>query len=382
MQRKNLFDGELKAQFANITYRRLMSRRWVTYADVLAEYLGLSSAKDLKYSISSYFTYTNEDDEDKKGFRELKKAFPDVCKAIREKLGKESIEEDGNNRNKRFRYVGKDDDPLADMRNAKVIDNLRQYWKFCQDSAGFFPKSWLEYFFHDCQDLLDMKVKRQKGEQVIGTSLDSILTNIEYLPLLYEAITNRTVMEIEYKPFDEEQVTLMFHSHYLKEYNGRWHLFGHAEGREPENGYNIALDRIQAKPRERSKVEYVSAPDHFYDEFFKDIVGVSHMKDSKKEHIIIRAHEHYIFKLMDTKPIHPTYEVVKPFGEYEDGKYAEFSVDVEMNNEFIGRVLQMGAGLEVMSPPEVRKEFTERVSNLASHYLRDSRKLVQTNLTI
>ena len=382
MQRKNLFDGELKAQFANITYRRLMSRRWVTYADVLAEYLGLSSAKDLKYSISSYFTYTNEDDEDKKGFRELKKAFPDVCKAIREKLGKESIEEEGNNRNKRFRYVGKDDDPLADMRNAKVIDNLRQYWKFCQDSAGFFPKSWLEYFFHDCQDLLDMKVKRQKGEQVIGTSLDRILTNIEYLPLLYEAITNRTVMEIEYKPFYEEQVTLMFHPHYLKEYNGRWHLFGHAEGREPENGYNIALDRIQAKPRERSKVEYVSAPDHFYDEFFKDIVGVSHMKDSKKEHIIIRAHEHYIFKLMDTKPIHPTYEVVKPFGEYEDGKYAEFSVDVEMNNEFIGRVLQMGAGLEVMSPPEVRKEFTERVSNLASHYLRDSRKLVQTNLTI
>lgn len=374
MQRKNLFDGELKAQFANITYRRLMSRRWVTYADVLAEYLGLSSAKDLKYSISSYFTYTNEDDEDKKGFRELKKAFPDVCKAIREKLGKESIEEDGNNRNKRFRYVGKDDDPLADMRNAKVIDNLRQYWKFCQDSAGFFPKSWLEYFFHDCQDLLDMKVKRQKGEQVIGTSLDRILTNIEYLPLLYEAITNRTVMEIEYKPFYEEQVTLMFHPHYLKEYNGRWHLFGHAEGREPENGYNIALDRIQAKPRERSKVEYVSAPDHFYDEFFKDIVGVSHMKDSKKEHIIIRAHEHYIFKLMDTKPIHPTYEVVKPFGEYEDGKYAEFSVDVEMNNEFIGRVLQMGAGLEVMSPPEIRKEFTERVSNLASHYLKPEEK--------
>lgn len=295
MQRKNLFYGELKAQFANITYRRLMSRRWVTYADVLAEYLGLSSAKDLKYNISSYFTYTNEDDEDKKGFRELKKAFPDVCKAIREKLGKESIEEDGNKRNKRFRYIGKDDDPLADMRNAKVINDLRQYWKFCQDSAGFFPKSWLEFFFKDCQDLLDMKTKHQKGEQVIETSLDRILTNIEYLPLLYEAITNRTVMEIEYKPFDEEQVTLMFHPHYLKEYNGRWHLFGHAEGREPENGYNIALDRIQAKPRERSKVGYVPAPEHFYDEFFKDIVGVSHMKNEKKEHIIIRAHEHYIF---------------------------------------------------------------------------------------
>ena len=375
MKRKNLFDGELKAQFANITYRRLMSRRWVTYAEVLAEYLGLSSAKDLKYSISSYFTYTNEDDKDKKGFRELKKAFPDVCKAIREKLGKESIEEDGNNRNKRFRYIGKDDDPLTDMRNAKVINDLRQYWKFCQDSAGFFPKSWLEYFFKDCQDLLDMKTKHQKGEQVIGTSLNRILTNIEYLPLLYEAITNKTVMEIEYKPFDEEQVTLMFHPHYLKEYNGRWHLFGHADRREPENGYNIALDRIQAKPRERSKVGYVPAPEHFYDEFFKDIVGVSHMKDANKEHIIIRAHEHYIFKLIDTKPLHQSYEVLKPYGVYKDGIYAEFSVDVELNNEFIGRVLQMGAGLEVMSPDNVRDIFAKRVKDLAMHYLEPGEKL-------
>ena len=49
------------------------------------------------------------------------------------------------------------------------------------------------------------------------------------------------VLEIDYKPYDEEEVTLMFHSHYLKEYNGRWHLFGHAEGKEPEYGYNIAL---------------------------------------------------------------------------------------------------------------------------------------------
>lgn len=77
---------------------------------------------------------------------------------------------------------------------------------------------------------------------------------------------------------------------------------------------------------------------------------------------------------MDTKPLHSTYEVVKPFDEYKDGKYAEFSVDVEMNNEFIGRVLQMGAGLEVMSPLEVRDEFIERVSDLASHYLKPKEK--------
>ena len=35
-----------------------MSRRWVTYADILAEYLGLESINDLEYSVSKYYEYT------------------------------------------------------------------------------------------------------------------------------------------------------------------------------------------------------------------------------------------------------------------------------------------------------------------------------------
>ena len=185
------------------------------------------------------------------GYGELKKAFPAVRKSIQEKLGTECFEEEGNNRNKRFRYIGNDDDPLADMRNAKVINDLRQYWRFCQDSAGFFPSSWLEYFFKDSRDLLEIKTKRKKGEQVLSVSIDRMLTNIEILPFLYEAIVRKQVLSIVYKPYNEEKRTLVFHPHFLKEYNGRWNLFGHAEGHSPENGYNIPLDRSQPKPCER-----------------------------------------------------------------------------------------------------------------------------------
>ena len=115
-------------------------------------------------------------------------------------------------------------------------------------------------------------------------------------------------------------------------------------------------------------IEYVAAPKHFYDEFFKDIVGVSHMKDARKEHIVIRARSLYIYKLMDTKPLHQSCTVVRSFAHYEDGEYAEFSVDVEPNNEFYGRILQMGAGLEVVSPENVRNEIAQRVHNLADLY--------------
>lgn len=358
MIKKNLFDGEsYYAIFAQVTYKWLMSRKWVTYADIMADYQGLKSANELTCNVSNCDNYG-----------ELKKAFRDVRSAIITKVGDGCFEDEGNNRNKRFRYIGKDNDPLADMRNAKVINNLRQYRKFCQDSAGFFPKSWLEYFFKDCQDLLEMKARKRKGEQVISASLDRILTNMEYLPMLYEAIVNKQVLEIDYKPYGGEQETLTFHPHYLKEYNGRWNLFGHAEVHSPENGYNIPLDRIQARPREKSKIEYISAPPMFYEQFFKDIVGVSHTKDTTKYDIVLRAHTYYIYKLTETKPIHPSQSIASPWGDHEDGTYGDFFLEVEVNNEFFGRILQMGAGLEIVSPNEVRDLFKQRVKDLAKLY--------------
>lgn len=356
--RKNLFDGEsYHAMFAQVAYRWLMSRKWVTYADIMADYLGLKSAKDLPCNVSNCDNYG-----------ELKKAFRDIRSTIITIVGEGCFEEEGNNRNRRFRYIGKENDPLSEMRNAKVINNLRQYWKFCQDSAGFFPKSWLEYFFKDCQDLLEMKSRKQKGEQVISASVDRILTNIEYLPMLYEAIVNKQVLEIDYKPFGGDLETLIFHPQYLKEYNGRWNLFGHAEGHSPENGYNIPLDRIQTRPREKSKIEYISALPMFYEQFFKNIVGVSHTKDTTTFDIVLRAHTYYIYKLTETKPIHHSQSIAKPWGDHEDGTYGEFSLEVEVNNEFFGRILQMGAGLEILLPIEVRDLFKQRVKDLAKLY--------------
>ena len=71
---------------------------------------------------------------------------------------------------------------------------------------------------------------------------------------------------------------------------------------------------------------------------------------------------------MDTPPLHQSHTVVRPFAQYEDSEYAEFSVDVEPNNEFYGRILQMGAGLEVVSPESVRNEMAKRVQDLATLY--------------
>lgn len=355
MRQYNIFDGDSDyAGFAKAAYKILMSRRWITYTDVMIE---ANYGKKLDCSISCC-----------KGYGELKKAFPAVCRAINQKAGCDCIETEGSNRNRRFRYIGMEDNPLSDMLNVKIIRDIEKYWNFCQESAGFFPTSWLEYFFRDTKDLLAIKQNKQKGHQILSSSIDRILTNIDLLPSLYMAIINKTALSIEYRPYEEDIQSFTFHPHCLKEYNGRWHLFGHAEGRVPEFGYNLALDRIVSKPRELYNVKYIPSPPNFYNDFFKDIIGVSHYSQEVVQEIHIRAHSKSIFMLMATKKLHHSQETIIPFGEYKDGRYGDFSIQVEVNNEFIGRILQMGEGLEIISPPNVRERLRETVLKMNNLY--------------
>lgn len=358
MAKGNIFEGEsYYAMFAGLCYKWSISRKWFSYADIMAEHLMLSSANELPCNVSNCDNYG-----------ELKKAFRDVRKEIVDKEGIGCFQEDGNNRNKKFRYIGKNNDPLADIINAKVVNDLKQYWQFCQDSAGFFPKSWLEYFFKDCRDLLEIKSKKKRGEQVLSSSMDRILKNIDMLPFLYEAIIHNQVLAIEYKPFEEEQREMIFHPHLLREYNGRWFLLGHVDGKEPEWGICIALDRIAKKPREVYNVEYQKAPQNFYEEFFNNIVGVTHKSNAEVIDVHIRVHSLYMYKLTETKPIHKSQEIAIPFGEHEDGTYGEFRMHVVINNELIGRLLQYGSDIEVVAPVEARKKVEERVKKMYERY--------------
>ena len=356
MPTKNVFAGfGLRSEFVNLIYRELMKRKFLSYADVLTLYYGRPEGYYNKMACNSEPAYG-----------ELKKAFPDILKAL-EEVCPGCTEDNGKSKGRAYRYIGKDDDPLAEERKAVVQKSVEEYVEFCKASAGILPSSWFSSFFENTQLLLDVNREAEHGEGHLRTGYEQNLTNIDLLPVFHKAITECKVLRFDYQPFGKDPFSLTFHPQFLKEYNGRWFVFGEAD-REPFKAYNVPLDRIVGEVTTIDHVEYIPAEKGFYQQFFKDIIGVTHEKDAKVENVVVRTKTEYQHGLLLTKPLHHSQKEMLPFGEYPDGFYGEVMLTIEPNREFLGKVLAYGQYLEVMQPQPLREQIKEILKEQLDQY--------------
>ena len=309
MATKNIFAGVgVRTTFVNIFYDELMKQEFVTLADVMC--LKRGKPKGF-YDHNPKATLSKET-----YYGDLKKASSEVVKAL-ECAIPGCIEDNGKvGKGKAFRYVGKNDDPLAAERQAIEQKRIEDYVAFCKASAGILPSSWFSSYFENTQLLLDTNREVESGEGHIRSSLEQNLTNIDLLPVFNKAITDRQVLRFSYQRFGQESFELIFHPQFLKEYNGRWFVFGEAN-KEPFKAYNVPLDRIVGVVNPVDDVEYIPAEKGFYQQYFKNIIGVTHEKNAKVEQVVIRTKTEYQHGLLLTKPLHHSQEEILPFGEHD-----------------------------------------------------------------
>lgn len=345
---KNIFGGQsARALFAHYVYEELRKREFVSLVDVLCIYY--------KRDKSYYDLHTYSSD---KAYIQLKKAFPEVVKALEKVYPGCVIDNGKTGKGKAYRYVGKDDDPLAAERKAVIQKSVEDYVEFCKASAGIMPASWFSSFFENTQLLLDTERESEDGNALIRSSLEQNLTNIHLLPVFYKAITDHQVLRFSYQRFGQEAFELTFHPQFLKEYNGRWFVFGEAD-REPYKAYNVPLDRIVGEISEVDDVEYIPAEKGFYQNFFKNIIGVTHEKGAKVEEVVIRTKTEYQHGLLLTKPLHHSQKETQPFGEHETGSFGEVTLFIEPNRELLGKILAYGQYLEVIQPITLREQIID-----------------------
>lgn len=187
-----------------------------------------------------------------------------------------------------------------------------------------------------------IKVKSEDQSSTIAFENQPIALGNENLEDIYTAILNKSTLKIKYHPFKHKgSSTWIIHPYFLKEYNNRWFLIGLYNETKTLGIY--ALDRM--KEVKVSNVSYITNSTFDADDYFKNIIGVTKLTDTKVEKIIFRIRKERAYYLI-TKPIHSSQKISKRL----DNGDIEFKINIIINKELISLILSFGKDITVLEP--------------------------------
>lgn len=205
----------------------------------------------------------------------------------------------------------------------------------------------------------DLKISTN-DKPIIGFDSSQDLKGIEFFSTLYNAVQNKTPLEITYKDFkSEEPYTYLFHPYYLKEYNNRWFLFGlHLESWKSD--WNVAIDRIVAvNPK---AIPFIENETIDWQDYFSDMIGVSKSENAVLEQIVLHFNQ-VTGKYMENKSIHETQK-----HKWINENTLELKINVMVNYELERLILSYGESVKVIEPVHLMLKIKARLNNALINY--------------
>ena len=208
--------------------------------------------------------------------------------------------------------------------------------------------------------LLNDKFSLKDNEQKVM----SLETNIdykgyEYITPIFNAIINKSVVVINYEPFNKQEYQVTFHPYHLKQYNNRWFVFGLNEFNNMPQ-WNLALDRING---EITKINSKYIQDNTdWTDFFDDIIGVSKEMYKKVEEVKLVFNKEQA-PYIQTKPLHGSQK-----SKFLDDGSLEIRIKVMLNYELEMRILSFGEKVKVIAPDILVQTIRNRVKLLFKLY--------------
>lgn len=236
----------------------------------------------------------------------------------------------------------------------------------CQRVGGYL------YFIANPDDIDEDRLKKWMLDSfavgnIIGEHLslngriivDEIPSGREHLTALLAAMKENKVVNITYRPFTKTQdYTFPIEPYCVKLFENRWYVLGHNLNYDDFRLYG--LDRIESL---ESTGESFRLPKDFdADAFFSTAYGIVIDDDVRPERIVIRAngnHKHYLKSL----PLHHSQRLIEDCGEH-----ADFELYLAPTYDFVMKLLQAGAMIEVLEPAHLRKTMQGWISDMHKLY--------------
>ena len=124
--------------------------------------------------------------------------------------------------------------------NSMEAEQMRSALLLLQRFSGMPQFDWIQEIIPQLEKSFGLN---EKAEGIIAFDDNPDLKGRHFLGELYQHILDKSVLNINYQPFNSENYSLLtIHPYYLKQYNKRWYLFGWND--EANKLFNLPLYRF------------------------------------------------------------------------------------------------------------------------------------------
>lgn len=264
---------------------------------------------------------------------------------------------------KAYQYDGKkcyyryEDRSFTIFNNALSVDDMNKLQSTI-DMLGKFRGSaaniWLEEVISSLEYRFGLK---SNVEHLISFEQNEQLKGIENLADIIDSTVNHQTLEIVYLTFRGKEIPMVIHPYYVKQYNGRWFLYGLND--ELGKISNLALDGI-LKFR-KSDIPFKKNEQYDFSTYFDDVAGVTIPNDEVKKETIGLRFSRSRFPYVASKPIHRSQIIV-------DENKCEIEIQVRPTRELDQQLFSFIPDVEVLYPEWYRQQIQEKIADNLKKY--------------
>lgn len=254
-----------------------------------------------------------------------------------------------------YRYSEKDFSIYKNELSVAEVQNLRSTIEMLSKYRGLPSNGWLEEVISNLEIRFGVK---GNAENLVSFGQNEQLKGIEYLSDIIDATINHQPLEIDYISANGNYHKHILHPYFVKQYNGRWYLFG--LDNEEERIKNLAFDRIQRIENSNHVFRKNEMID--FNIYFDNVVGVTvpYTNETELVDIILRFSQKR-FKYVTSKPIHKSQVTISE---------EECTISLKLYNtlELEQQIFSFGPDVEVISPVWFRDRFAEKIAECMKKY--------------
>ncbi len=205
---------------------------------------------------------------------------------------------------------------------------------------------------------LDLDGNDKLIEEVVQFEKPVLQNGMDLIDLIYSAIKNKQGLQFNYNNIYKGKFSATSLIPYLiKEHRNRWYVIGWSL--EKEKYLTYALDRM-TEVAVLNNV-YKKRSDFNAASFFQHSTGI--MESNTKPEEVLLTIKKPISDLVLLEPLHATQKIIN-----EGTDRVQITLKVLVNEEFIFKILGMGAFCIVEKPASLRKTIKDTINLMQKHY--------------